>query len=122
MAAAGGHGPGRQLAHTVMMLGTVWMISVMSAAGAMQTSDAQPMMRHATVSSEDAVAGVAVTVALAVSGLVLLVDTIRFPRRHRHLSQPGSGHLTDRVTATAMSLGMAAMTLPMLAIPGMPGM
>ncbi|MGO2684826.1 MAG: DUF5134 domain-containing protein, partial [Microbacterium sp.] len=115
----GGHGPWHQAGHAVMMLAMVWMVAAMNPVGeAASASGHDPgaapsaAHTHAAVSGWDAATGIAVTAALLVAGVVLLVefvDCVRGPAR------TWRGHTGDVASGAVMSFGMAAMSWLMLA-------
>lgn len=114
----GGHGPWHQVAHAVMMLAMVWMVAAMSPMVSSSTSgeSGTPMPAsghsHSGLTGSDAATGIAVTVALLVTAVVLVVefvDCIRGPAR------TWRGHTGDVASGAVMSFGMAAMIALMLA-------
>lgn len=105
----GGHGPGHQLAHVVMMLAMVWMVTVMTPVGQSSSGSGHG---HSALTGWAALSGVAVTAALLVAGVILLVEFLECVRRVRRTRREHTGSVAS---GAVMSLGMAAMCWPMLA-------
>lgn len=104
--AAGGHSAWHQVAHAAMMLAMVWMILAMPS-GTDATTHAH---HHGGLEPWAALTGVAITAALAISGVIFLVELIRcLCGRTTWL-----GHTGDVASGTLMSFGMAAMCWPMI--------
>jgi len=104
--AAGGHSAWHQVAHAAMMLAMVWMILAMPS-GTDATTHAH---HHGGLEPWAALTGVAITAALAISGVIFLVELIRCLRGRT----TWLGHTGDVASGTLMSFGMAAMCWPMI--------
>ncbi|MGO2141196.1 MAG: DUF5134 domain-containing protein [Leucobacter sp.] len=105
-ATAGRHSAWHQVAHAVMMLAMVWMILAMPS-GLDATTHAH---HHGGLEPWAALTGVAITAALAISGVIFLVELIRCLRGRT----TWLGHTGDVASGMLMSFGMAAMCWPMI--------
>ncbi|MFV0535105.1 MAG: DUF5134 domain-containing protein [Cumulibacter sp.] len=105
-AAVGGHSAWHQVAHAVMMLAMVWMLLAMPS-GADAATHAH---HHGGLEPWAALTGVAITAALATSGVIFLVEFIRCVRGRT----TWLGHTGDVASGALMSFGMAAMCWPMI--------
>ncbi|TRY16917.1 DUF5134 domain-containing protein [Tessaracoccus rhinocerotis] len=101
----GCHGPLHQVSHAASMLAMVWMLVVMA-----PTGDAPITHHHAALGAGAVLTGTAVTAAMAVSAVALLVETFDALRRPRTVL-PGP---VDAGSGVVMSAGMAAMCWMML--------
>lgn len=102
----GGHSAWHQVAHAIMMLAMVWMILAMPSG----TDSAAHTHHHGGLGLWEALTGVAITSALATTGVVFLVELIRCLRGRT----TWLGHTGDVASGTLMSFGMAAMCWPMI--------
>lgn len=102
----GCHGPLHQVSHAASMLAMVWMVVVMA-----PTGDA-PVAHHshAALGAGSVLVGTAVTAAMAVSAVALLVEAFDAMRR----SRPAPPGPVDSVAGAVMTAGMAAMCWMML--------
>lgn len=107
--AMGGHGPGHQLAHVVMMLAMVWMVAVMTPAGQNSSDSGHG---HSALTGWAALSGVTATAALLVAGVILLVEFLECIRGIRRTRREHTGSVAS---GAVMSLGMSAMCWLMLA-------
>lgn len=105
-ATVGGHSAWHQAAHAVMMLAMVWMILAMPSG----TDATTHVHHHGGLEPWAALTGVAITAALAVSGVIFLVEFIRCVRGRT----TWLGHTGDVASGAFMSFGMAAMCWPMI--------
>lgn len=101
----GCHGPLHQLSHAASMVAMVWMVLVMAPSG-----DAPIVHHHAGLGAGAVVTGTAVTAAMVVSAVALLVEAFEALRR------PGSAPPgpVDAGCGAVMTAGMAAMCWMML--------
>ncbi|WP_406250303.1 DUF5134 domain-containing protein [Microbacterium sp. M] len=105
-AALGGHSAWHQVSHAIMMLAMTWMVIVTPSG----STPAEDTHHHGGLDLWASLSGVAITAALLTSGVIFLVEFVLSLRGHR----TWLGHTGDVASGAAMSLGMAAMSLPMI--------